>query len=92
MTSAAAIVLVSFSCLGKERIGRFVERACSGVRGMLFLLGSGERERCVLRMRAVVLCSLVGGQLGELVGRWEGGRRRMVGREWRGAQLTLLSS
>lgn len=44
-------------------MGRSVARSWSGVRGMLFLLGRGERERWVLRMRAVVLCSLAGGWL-----------------------------
>lgn len=41
-------------------MGRLVARSWRGVRGMLFLLGRGERERCVFRMRAVVLCSLEG--------------------------------
>lgn len=39
-------------------MGRLVVRSWRGVRGMLFLLGSGERERCVFRRRAVLLCSL----------------------------------
>lgn len=42
-------------------MGPLVLREWSGVRGMLFLEGRGERERCVFRMRAVVLCSLVVG-------------------------------
>lgn len=37
-----------------------MERSWRGVRGMLFLLGRGERERCVFRRRAVALCSLGG--------------------------------
>ncbi len=39
-------------------MGRLVERSWRGVRGVLALEGRGERDRCVLRMRAVVLCSL----------------------------------
>lgn len=37
-----------------------MERSWRGVRGRLFLEGEGERVRWVFRMRAVVLCSLVG--------------------------------
>lgn len=41
-----------------------MERSWRGVRGVLLLLllvGRGQRVRWVLRMRAVVLCSLEGG-------------------------------
>lgn len=42
-------------------MGRLVERSWRGVRGVLGGEEEGRRERCVLRMRAVVLCSLFRG-------------------------------
>ena len=83
MTSAEPMVFMSRSCLGKERIGRLVSRSWSGVRGMLFLFGRGERERCVLRRRAVVLCSLGFGSVERSLMGWldrQGGGWKMVAR------------